>query len=119
MLLVKRAQGISKGEWEPPGGILKDEDTDIAAQRLMEELTVLDNIYLEQLKAFGDPHRFPLGRVITIGYYSLIKREDYNVNAGLTASEANWDKIVEVLQLIYDHNKILDYSLTHLRRKLG
>ena len=119
VLLVKHAQGISKGKWGLPGGwILKDEDIDGAAQRLLKELTGLKSIYLEQLKAFGDPKRFPLGRVITIGYYALIKKEDYNVKAGFTASEAKWYKINEIPNLIYDHNKILNYSLEYLRKKL-
>jgi hypothetical protein len=119
VLLVKHAHGISKGKWGLPGGwILKNEDIDGAAQRLLKELTGLSSIYLEQLKAFGDPNRFPLGRVITIGYYALIKKDDYNVKAGFTASEAKWHKIKEIPNLIYDHNKILNYSLEHLRKKI-
>jgi ADP-ribose pyrophosphatase YjhB (NUDIX family) len=119
VLLVKHAEGISKGKWGLPGGwILKNEDIDGAAQRLLKELTGLNSIYLEQLKAFGDPKRFPIGRVITIGYYALIKKEDYNVKAGFTASEAKWHKIKEIPNLIYDHNKILNYSLEHLRQRI-
>jgi len=119
VLLVKHAQGISKGKWGLPGGwILKNEDIDGAAQRLLKELTGLKSIYLEQLKAFGDPNRFPLSRVITIGYYALIKKNDSNVKAGFTASEAKWHKIKEIPNLIYDHNKIMNYSLEYLRKKL-
>ena len=119
ILLVKHGKGIRKGEWGLPGGWIKeDEGIDSAAHRLLRELTGLDNIYLEQLKAFGDPERFPVGRVITIGYNALIKREDYNVKAGFTASEARWFKIKEIPDLIYDHNEILDYSLKRLRRRV-
>lgn len=119
VLLIKHASGISKGKWGLPGGwILKDEDIDEAAHRLLQELTGLNSIFLEQLRAFGDPDRFPLGRVITIGYYALIKREDYNLKAGFTASEAKWHKIKDIPDLIYDHNKILKYSLEHLRNRL-
>lgn len=119
VLLIRHATGISQGKWGLPGGwIYKDEDIDDAANRLLQELTGLDNIYLEQLRAFGEPDRFPLGRVITIGYYALIKREDYNIKAGFTASEAKWHKISEIPELIYDHGNILEYSLEHLRNKL-
>lgn len=119
VLLVRHATGISKGKWGLPGGwIYKNEDIDDAAHRLLQELTGLDRIYLEQIRAFGDPARFPLGRVITIGYFALIKREDYNVKAGSTASEAKWHKIKEIPKLIYDHNNILKYSLEHLQNKL-
>lgn len=119
ILLIQHGEGISKGKWGLPGGwINKKESTDDAAHRLLNELTALDHIYLEQLKAFGNPDRFPLRRVITIGYYALIKREDYNIQPGFTASDAKWYKINEIPDLIYDHNEILAYSLKHLRNRV-
>jgi 8-oxo-dGTP diphosphatase len=119
VLLVQHGEGISKGKWGLPGGwIYKKESTDNAAHRLLNELTGLDNIYLEQLKAFGDPDRFPLRRVITIGYYALVKREDYNIKAGFTAADAKWYKIGAIPDLIYDHNEILAYSLKHLQNRV-
>lgn len=119
VLLVRHGEGISKGEWGLPGGwIKKEEDIDIAADRLLSELTGLKDIYLEQVKTFGKPDRFPLGRVITVGYYALINREDFNVKAGFTASEAKWYKVKEIPELIYDHNEILQASLNRLRGKV-
>ncbi|MDG3581719.1 NUDIX hydrolase [Galbibacter pacificus] len=119
VLLIEHAEGISKGKWGLPGGWIKeDESIDEAANRLLRELTGISNLYLEQLKAFGDPKRFPLGRVITIGYYALIKKEDYDVKAGFTASDAKWYKMDDVKHLIYDHNEILNYSLKHLRNRV-
>lgn len=119
VLLVKHAMGIRKGEWGLPGGWIKEsEGIDGAAHRLLRELTSLDNVYLEQLKAFGDPGRFPLGRVITIGYYALVKKEDYNVKAGFTASEAAWFQISKIPDLIYDHNEILSFSMKQLRNRI-
>ena len=112
VLLVQHAEGISKGKWGLPGGwIKKKESTDNAAHRLLADLTGMDNIYLEQLKAFGEPDRFPLRRVITIGYYALVKREDYNIKASLRVIEAKWYKIKDIPELIFDHNEILDFSL--------
>ena len=119
VLLVQHGEGISKGKWGLPGGwINKKESTDDAAHRLLADLTGMDNIYLEQLKAFGEPERFPVGRVITIGYYALVKREDYDIKAGFTASDAKWYKINEIPKLIYDHNEILDYSFKNLRNRV-
>ncbi|WP_053990245.1 NUDIX domain-containing protein [Mangrovimonas sp. TPBH4] len=119
VLLVEHAEGISKGKWALPGGWIKEEESiDNAAHRLLRELTGLDNIYLEQLKAFGDPDRFPLGRVITIGYYALIKIEDYNITAGFTASDAKWYDVADIPELIYDHNKIINFSLKQLRNRV-
>ncbi|MCK0160358.1 NUDIX hydrolase [Allomuricauda sp. F6463D] len=119
VLLIKHAVGIRKGEWGLPGGwIKKEEGIDKAANRLLQELTGLENIFLEQLKAFGNPDRFPMGRIITIGYYALINREKYNVKAGFTASEAQWFKVSDTPNLIYDHDEILQYSLQQLQRRV-
>lgn len=119
VLLVRHAKGISKGKWGLPGGwIQKNESIDSAAHRLLWELTGLKNIYLEQLKAFGEPNRFPEERIITVGYFALVKRKDYKVKAGFTASEAKWFKIDEVPPLIYDHPLILEYSIKNLRNKV-
>lgn len=116
VLLIKHARGIKKGEWGLPGGwIKKNEGIDDAANRLLRELTGLEDIFLEQLKAFGSPNRFPMGRIITIGYYALINKEKYNVKAGHTASEVEWFRIDKIPELIYDHNDILKYSLQRLR----
>ena len=119
VLLVKQAEGISKDKWGLPGGWIRTKESiDAAAYRLLKELTGLDKIYLEQLKAFGAPDRFPLDRVITIGYYALVKRENYKIKAGFTASEVGWFKMRDIPDLIYDHNEILNYSLKHLRRRI-
>lgn len=119
VLLVKHAIGDSKGEWGLPGGIInRSESIDAAAQRTLRELTGLENIFLEQLKAFGNPKRIPTNRVITIGYYALINREEYDVKAGLTVSEAKWYKIDSIPHLIYDHNEILDFGLKKLQNRI-
>lgn len=119
ILLVKHAVGIRKGEWGLPGGwIEKKESIDNAASRLLLELTGINDIFLEQLRAFGNPDRFPAGRVITIGYYALINTELYDIKAGYTASEVAWFRVDEIPNLIYDHNEILQVSLKQLRHRV-
>ena len=119
ILLVQHAEGESIGKWGLLGGWLrKDESADDAALRILFELTSLDNIYLEQLKAFTDPNRVNGRRVITIAYYTLVNREDYNIKASTTLIEAKWYKINDRPNLIFDHNEILDFSLTQLRNRV-
>ena len=56
--MVQHAEGESIGKWGLLGGWMqKEESADDAAQRILYELTSMDNIYLEQLKAFTDPKR--------------------------------------------------------------
>lgn len=119
VLLVQHAGGESIGKWGLLGGYMKKEESaDDAAQRIVSELTSLDNIYLEQLKAFTNPDRVPERRVVTIGYYTLVNREDYNIKASLSVIEAKWYKINTIPDLIFDHNEILKFSLMQLRNRV-
>ncbi|MFI8380191.1 NUDIX hydrolase [Leeuwenhoekiella sp. NPDC079379] len=119
VLLVQHADGLNKNKWALPGGwIYENESIDAAANRLLLELTGIEDVYLEQLKAFGDPQRFPLSRVITIGYYALIKEEDYDLTPGFTAVNVAWFKVSEVENLIFDHSQILETGLKRLRRRI-
>lgn len=119
ILLVQHGEGISKGRWALPGGWIRyHEDIDTSANRLLEDLTGVSNIYLEQLKAFGKTDRYPLKRVITIAYFALVKPEDYQLHPGFTAADARWFRISDVPPLPYDHNQILETGLNHLRHKV-
>jgi hypothetical protein len=119
VLLVQHAEGESVGKWGLVGGWLqKEESADDAAQRILYELTNLDDIYLEQLKAFTEPNRVSDRRVVTVAYYTLVNREDYNIKASITLSEAKWHKINSIPDLIFDHNEILNFSLMQLRNRV-
>jgi 8-oxo-dGTP diphosphatase len=119
ILLVQHGEGISKGKWALPGGWIKyNEGIDDSATRILKDLTGVSNIYLEQLRAFGETDRYPEKRVITLAYYALIKPEDYRLHAGFTASDAKWFKLSDVPSLPYDHNRILKTGLEHLRHKV-
>jgi 8-oxo-dGTP diphosphatase len=119
VLLVQHAEGESIGKWGLLGGYMKrEESADDAAHRIVYELTSLDNIYLEQLKAFTNPDRVPERRVVTIGYYTLVNREDYNIKASLSVIEAKWYKIDMIPELIFDHSEILNFSLMQLRNRV-
>lgn len=119
ILLIRHKDGISVGKWALPGGwVLRDEDLDSAAARLLNELTGVHDLYLEQLKAFGRVDRFPRGRVVTVAYYALVSAEAYEIVAGNNASEASWFGVGEVPELIYDHREILDFGIAQLRHKV-
>src|SRR5688572_3143769 len=78
VLLIKHAEGISQGKWALPGGWIQyNESVDGAANRLLRSLTGVSNIYLEQLRSFGDVERYPEKRVITIAYYALVNADHY------------------------------------------
>jgi 8-oxo-dGTP diphosphatase len=119
VLLVQHASGESEGNWGLLGGWMKrEESADDAAHRILYELTTLENIYLEQLKAFTNPKRVLDRRIVTIGYYTLVNQEDYDVKASLAVKEARWCRINEMPDLIFDHNEILEFSLMQLRNRV-
>ncbi len=119
VLLVKHGEGISEGKWALPGGwINTDESLDAAAYRILYLLTNVENIYLQQLKAFGSVDRFPTKRVVTVAYYSLIKAADFNLVAGFTASDAKWFKPERIPPLPYDHREILDFAFSTLKKQV-
>jgi ADP-ribose pyrophosphatase YjhB (NUDIX family) len=119
ILLIKHAEGISKGKWALPGGWIQyNESVDEAANRLLKSLTGVENIYLEQLRSFGNIERYPEKRVITIAYYALVNADHFELNPGFTASEAKWFNIKEVPKLPYDHSEILAFGFNHLKHKV-
>jgi hypothetical protein len=119
ILLVQHGEGISKGKWALPGGWIKyNESVDDSASRILNDLTGVSNIYLEQLKTFGNVDRYPAKRVITIAYYALVKPENYTLHPAFTAADANWFKVSEVPELPYDHHKILQEGLSYLKHKV-
>ncbi|MDC0584175.1 NUDIX domain-containing protein [Bacteroidales bacterium] len=120
VLCVKHAEGMSTGEWGLPGGYVNgDEDIDAAAARILGRHTSLDNVFLEQLRAFGEVNRHPQKRVITISYFALVKYSDANIKAGPSVYQATWYPVDDYPELIFDHQKILDFGnqwLQHLVR---
>ncbi len=119
ILLIQRGAAPYKGKWALPGDLVyPNEDLDTAAERVLEQLTGLRGVYLEQVKAFGAVDRHPLGRVITIAYISLIKISDYAVTPASFAQSAKWHSVSKVGDLAFDHNEILESCLKRLKRKV-
>lgn len=119
VLLIQRGAAPYRGKWALPGDLVyPNEDLDTAAERVLEQLTGLRGVYLEQVRTFGAVDRHPLGRVITIAYFSLIKISDYTVTPASFAQSAKWHSVAAVGDLAFDHNEILESCLNRLKRKV-
>jgi len=121
ILLIKRGEEPFSEKWALPGHFVKKKETlDAAAERVLEELTGLKNVYLEQVRSFGKIDRHPAGRVITVGYFSLIKVESYKIQSGLTAlaQRAEWHSFKELGDLAFDHNEVISYAFRMLKRRV-
>lgn len=117
ILLIKRNFEPMKNKWSLMGGFLGlEESLDNAASRVLQELTGLQDVYLEQLNTYGELNRDPASRVISVAYYALIRTEDYDAELG-KMHQAKWFDITEIPRLIFDHNEMVDKGLRRLRRK--
>jgi 8-oxo-dGTP diphosphatase len=99
------------------GDLVKpDEDLESASYRILKERTGMDDVYLEQVGAFGSIDRHPSGRVITIAYYSLIDIKHHKLQ--LSHNELNWYPVNEIKRLAFDHKNILDSCLRRLQQQV-
>lgn len=117
LLLLQRTFEPASGKWSLMGGFLrKDESIEDAASRVLQNLTGLTNVYMEQLSAFGDLERDPGARVISVAYYALININNYDKDL-VKHHNAHWVKITDLPELIFDHKQMVDKALRRLRRK--
>ena len=115
LLLIHRGIEPVKGLWSLMGGFVKlEEDLDAAAARILKELTGLTSVYMDLLSVFGNVHRDPGGRVISVLYSALIKIDDQNEEL-VKKNNAVWIDIDKVPDLIFDHGKMVQLALKRLR----
>lgn len=120
VLLVKRRSWPYEGMWAIPGGFVNiNESLEDAAKRELQEETGVQDVYLEQLYTFGDPKRDPRTRVITVVYFALIDAQQLHVRAADDAADVGWFSVYQLPSLAFDHDKIIQYTLTRLRGKLN
>jgi len=117
VLLIKRGFDPHLGKWSLMGGFVQ-ESVDQAATRILQRLTGLKNIYMEQLHCFGEVHRDTAARVISVSYFALINIADYS--AQLTHDyEAMWFPLREIPELIFDHTEMIALAHERLKQKIA
>jgi hypothetical protein len=121
----------------PVGLIMKDEDMDAAAERILKKYTGLSDIYLRQFNVFGSKMRPNIKehtdfmrkmgvsneghwisqRLIGIAYYALVEYSRVYVRPG-AGEDIRWFNINEIPSLYSDHNNIIEKALSHIRIQL-
>ncbi len=115
LLLLKRDFEPAKGGWSLMGGFIDPEESlDDAAKRIVYQLTGLEDVYMEQLYAFGDQNRDPGGRIVSLAYFSLIKINEYDKQL-VKKHGASWFALSELPDLIFDHSEMVEKALRKLR----
>ena len=106
VLLYKRSFEPMKGQWSLMGGFVKSgESVDEAASRVLTDCTGIEHLFMEQIGAYGDVSRDLGERVISVAYYSLVNMNDFS------------PEISELPDLIFDHNQMINDTLSVLKKK--
>jgi ADP-ribose pyrophosphatase YjhB (NUDIX family) len=117
ILLHKRKFEPLLQHWSLMGGFVRNgEDLDEAASRVLTDCTGIEHIFMEQIGAYGEVTRDLGERVISIAYYALVNINDFSTEL-LEKYDANWIKVTEIPELIFDHNRLVDDALSLLKRK--
>ena len=115
VLLQRRPFEPRQGEWSLMGGFVKrDEGIDEAAQRILEQLTGIHDIYMRQVGAFGSVNRDSGDRVVSIAYFALLDINRVNNDLNHEYS-AHWEDINAMPQLLFDHTEMIQAALKKLR----
>ncbi len=118
-LLIQRGFEPELGKWSLMGGFVnKNESVDDAAKRILNQLTGLDNIYMEQLHCYGAPGRDPGGRVVSIAYFALISIDNDNEHL-LNEHQAQWFSFDKFPPLVFDHLSMVMHAQERLQQKVA
>lgn len=147
-LKILLLQWKNRGVWSLPGGfILKEEDMDQAAHRVLEERTGLKSIFLNQFYTFGSRERSQMngaiqakrtkeilreleidntnfvhwiqGRFITTGYFALADIRKTDPQPDFLSEKCEWKALDDLPELLLDHRQIIEKALEHLRIQLN
>lgn len=119
-LLVKVKKGPFAGCWAFPGGLMPvGEGLDEAAARELYEKTGLRDIYLEQLRTFGEPGRDPHAHVVSAAYFALVPHKGRGSLQHPKYARIEWCPVHALPSLAYDHNAVAQDALDRLRSKLA
>lgn len=120
VLLIKRKNPPFKDYWILVGGACyNNEDILDAIKREILEKTKIENIYLEQFRAYGEPDRVPFIRMLAVGYIGVIGSKSVHQHIETrNTSDLAWFDIDKLPVLGFDHEKILSDALETLRKKI-
>jgi len=107
ILLIKRGFEPEQGNWSLMGGFVeKEESLDQASNRILNQLTGLEEVYLEQLYTFGDINRDPIERTVSSAYFALLDILKYEKQISLYY-HPEWFSLKKVPKLIFDQKEVL------------
>jgi len=118
-LLVEVKSGPFARRWAFPGGLVPvGEAPEATATRELLAQTGIQDVYLEQLRTFGEPTRDPQAHVVSVAYFALVPSTGHARPDSSKYGRNQWFAVRALPSLAYDHNSIARYALTRLQAKL-
>jgi 8-oxo-dGTP diphosphatase len=119
-LLVEVKSGPFAGRWAFPGGLVPvGEVPDVTAKRELLSQTGIGDVYLEQLRTFGDPERDPHAHVVSVAYFALVASKGEAKVDNPKYRRMQWCPVRDLPSLAYDHTLVAQCALERLRSKLA
>ncbi|WP_370088009.1 NUDIX domain-containing protein [Ekhidna sp.] len=119
ILLVKRSIEPFKDHWVVPGGVMREGKTlSQSVNDVLENLTGIKKMSLEQVACYSAVDRHPVKRVVSISFYALVKPENYPTIPKNYISDIKWYELDELPKLGFDHDILVSDALNKLKENL-
>lgn len=117
LLISKRKFEPLKGQDSLMGGFVRAEESlSETVSRVVFEYTGIQDVFMEQVGAYGEIGRDTGERVVSLAYYALIDIQSFDDQL-CKVHDARWEELNKVGELIFDHNLILNDTIEILRNK--
>lgn len=117
LLISKRKFNPLKGKDTLMGGFIRsNESLSETVSRVVYEYTGIQDVYMEQVGAYGDIGRDLGERVVSLAYYALIDLDLFDDNL-CKIHNARWEELEKVDELIFDHRQMINDTIEILRKK--
>ena len=117
VLLIRSDLKNYMDKWSLLGDLVSPEEgLDEAAYRILKQRTGLSDLFLEQVKTFGEVNRHPASRVVTVAYCSLINVQHHKLN--ILDNELHWHDVDSISDLAFDHKEIFTTSYCQLQKRV-
>jgi len=117
VLLIKSDLEIFEGRLSLLGDMVQnEEELDDAAYRILKERTGMNDVFLDQVRAFSHPKRHPGGRVITIAYCSLLNINHHELK--IHDNDLHWHGVSSLQEMAFDHLQIVDECYQWLQKRI-
>src|SRR5574343_999573 len=118
VLLHRRSAEPYKGNFALPACMLyPNDELEHRVDSMIQSLTTCSKFYRKQIRAFTDTTRHPLGRVISVGFYSLVHYDACQLPQD--GEEYQWTDFRNLPPLAFDHTDIAQAAFRRLLAKMS